>query len=208
MGKSVYSVVLSDEVIRLVDNVALKSGKSRSTMINEILADYVGVSTSKQRVDEILAVVTEAFVPHQRMRVLKRQESTIDFLSALDYRYNPRVTYSVEFFTGGESTCRLKIAMRTTNIELISLLNEFFADYIKLETHYSGKDNFSVIDGKLYRTLDFKDYKTSTEIALKISEYVNNIDTLINHYVQDCLIEKQKENLISRYLKIKDSIDF
>lgn len=208
MSKSVYSMVLSDEVISLIDDAAMKSGKSRSTLVNEILASYVGTSTSKQRIEEILTLVTEAFEPHRRMRVERKQQSTIDFLSALDYKYNPRVTYSVELFTEDEYTGYLKIALRTTNHVLITVINEFFNAFICLERKYLGNVEYSVIDGKLVRKLNFKEKNTTAEIALKLTDYVNNIDKFINAYTTDYFIGGQNENLENSYIQIKNEIDF
>lgn len=208
MSKSVYSMVLSDEVIALIDNAALKSGKSRSTLVNEILADYVGYSTEKQRIEEILSLVTEALEPHRRMRVERRQQSTIDFLSAINYKYNPRVTYSVELFTESENVGYLKIALRTTNSALIAVINEFFASFIMLEKKYLGNVEYSVSGGKLFRKLVFKNTDSTADIAIKISNYVDNIDKLINAYTNDYLSGVADENLKNNYLLIKDSIDF
>lgn len=201
-------MVLSDEVIALIDNAALKSGKSRSTLVNEILADYVGYSTEKQRIEEILALVTEALEPHRRMRVERRQQSTIDFLSAINYKYNPRVTYSVELFTENENVGYLKIALRTTNSALIVVINEFFASFITLEKKYLGNVEYSVSGGKLFRKLVFKNTDSTADIAIKISNYVDNIDKLINAYTNDYLSGVADENLKNNYLLIKDSIDF
>lgn len=208
MSKSVYSMVLSDEVISLIDDAAMKSGKSRSTLVNEILASYVGTSTSKQRIEEILTLVTEAFEPHRRMRVERKQQSTIDFLSALDYKYNPRVTYSVELFTEDEYTGYLKITLRTTNHVLITVINEFFNAFICLERKYLGNVEYSVIDGKLVRKLNFKEKNTTAEIALKLTDYVNNIDKFINAYTTDYFLGGQNENLENSYIQIKNEIDF
>lgn len=207
MGKSVYSMVLSDEVIKLIDNAALKSGKSRSTLVNEILANYVGCSTTKQRIEEILSIVSEAFEPHRRMRVERRQQSTIDFLSAINYKYNPRVTYSAELFTENENTGYLKITLRTTSKALINVINDFFVEFIGLEKKYLPEVEYSVVDGKLIRKLNFKDDASAADIAVKLTDYVNNIDKLINEYIQDYFMGKAEENLEKQYLKIRKGRD-
>lgn len=41
MSKSVYSVVLMDDVVDAVDRLAYEAGTNRSNMINRILAEYV-----------------------------------------------------------------------------------------------------------------------------------------------------------------------
>ena len=41
MSKSVYSVVLMDDVVDAVDRLAYEAGTNRSNMINRSLAEYV-----------------------------------------------------------------------------------------------------------------------------------------------------------------------
>ena len=53
MKKSVYSVVLSDEVIAKVDRIAYMNNTNRSNMINQILADYVSLTTPEKRISGI-----------------------------------------------------------------------------------------------------------------------------------------------------------
>lgn len=208
MSKSVYSMVLSDEVINLIDNIALKSGKSRSTLVNEVLANYVGYSTDKQRIEEIMSYALSAFESHRRMRVERRQQSTIDFLSAINYKYNPRVTYSAELFTDDEFSGCLRISLRTTNQALIEVINEFFNDFIAIERKYLGDVEYSVIEGKLLRKLKFKERNSTSEIAIMLTNYVSYIDDLINGYISDYFSGNASFNLERNYLKIKDGIDF
>ena len=42
MAKTVYSLVLDDEVMKLVDKAARRGGLSRSAYINQALAENVG----------------------------------------------------------------------------------------------------------------------------------------------------------------------
>ena len=42
MAKSIYSLLLDDDVIALVDRMAYAQGASRSALINRILAEHVG----------------------------------------------------------------------------------------------------------------------------------------------------------------------
>ena len=71
MGKSVYSMVLNDEVVALIDKKAVLSGLSRSQMINEILADAVGFSTEKQQIADVLERINALEIG--RLKVVRRQ---------------------------------------------------------------------------------------------------------------------------------------
>ena len=55
MKKSVYSLVLSDDVVEAVDRAAYQNGLSRSAMVNQILADYVSYTTPEKRMREIFS---------------------------------------------------------------------------------------------------------------------------------------------------------
>ena len=54
MNKSIYSLVLSDEVVEAVDALARGAGMSRSAMINRILAEKVAYVTPEMRLHGIL----------------------------------------------------------------------------------------------------------------------------------------------------------
>lgn len=53
MKKSVYSVVLSDNVISEIDKLAYINGTNRSNMINQILAEYVSLITPEKRIQNV-----------------------------------------------------------------------------------------------------------------------------------------------------------
>ena len=54
MKKSVYSLVLIDDLVEQLDHAAYARGLSRSGMINEILADYLSVVTPERQIQQTL----------------------------------------------------------------------------------------------------------------------------------------------------------
>ena len=48
MKKNLYSLTLSDEVVREVDALAHRMGTNRSNLINQILAEYVRYTTPER----------------------------------------------------------------------------------------------------------------------------------------------------------------
>ena len=205
MSKSVYSMVLDDEVVALIDREAFKRGRSRSQMINEVLAEFVGYSTEERRMIELIDNLNRLLAGTDRLRVVRRQQSAIDLLSALNYKYSPRVTYSVDLFPDGNYG-ELKIALRTTNVELIAITERFFNDFIEVERSAGIEAEYGVRDGKLVRKLDFSRVTSAKELADAISEYVNIIDKLFNDYVYDFPLGVAKRNLSVNFLKIKNVI--
>ena len=59
MNKSVYSLVLSDEIVQEIDRLAYEAGASRSAMINQILADYVRYTTPEKRMREVFSAIEQ-----------------------------------------------------------------------------------------------------------------------------------------------------
>ena len=53
MKKNLYSLTLSDEVVREVDALAHRMGTNRSALVNRILAEYVSVPTPERRWNDI-----------------------------------------------------------------------------------------------------------------------------------------------------------
>ena len=199
--KSVYSLVLSDDVIEKVDDLAFKRGVSRSQCINEILASSVGVDTKHKRISDIFDEIKNYIETVDNMRVQRRQQSSVDFLSALDYKYNPRVTYSVELFGDDYSSGELKIALRTTNPLLLTIIGDFFNDFIAVERAADQNIGYEVRDGKLIRKLDFTKAENKS-ISRAVTDYVNMLDRLLNAYVHD-YGANEKARLAANYEKVK-----
>ncbi|MFQ9143117.1 MAG: ribbon-helix-helix protein, CopG family [Oscillospiraceae bacterium] len=61
MKKNLYSLTLSDEVVREVDALAHRLGTNRSALVNRILSEYVSVPTPERRINDIFEAI-EALV--------------------------------------------------------------------------------------------------------------------------------------------------
>ena len=57
MGKSVYSLVLMDEVVDAIDQMAYRNNTSRSNLINQILAEHVSLATPEKRMKDVLSLI-------------------------------------------------------------------------------------------------------------------------------------------------------
>ena len=53
MKKSLYSLILSDEVVKRIDATAEQMGTNRSNLVNQIIADYVAYITPEMRIKHI-----------------------------------------------------------------------------------------------------------------------------------------------------------
>ena len=53
MKKTLYSLMLSDDVVREIDNLAHRMGTSRSNLVNMILAERVQLRTPEQQISDV-----------------------------------------------------------------------------------------------------------------------------------------------------------
>lgn len=200
--KNIYSLVLNSEIINLIDNVAYKKGVSRSTLVNQILADYVGYETDEQRLSNMFSLIDQIIESEQRMRLLSQNSASgFSIVSALNYKYSPRVTYSVDLNFDERYLGELNISCRTSKPELIDVISEFFSEIIKLEGKFLPYNvKYSLIDGKLKRKLvNTGVAKTANDVASLLTSYVKMLDELLNLYILDD-VGLRKRNLEKRFL--------
>lgn len=183
MGKSIYSLALSDEIMALIDGIAYKKGVSRSTMVNGILADFVGYETPEKQHESIISFIDNLVMGQSRMRLEPlRSDNGFSIVSALNYKYSPRITYTVSPAGGGMG--ELSVVYRTSKPELLSAISDFFASFIDIEKKHRGGGKYFVRDGKLKRTLDYSG-SSGEELATEIMNYVATLDKLLNAYIAD-----------------------
>ena len=185
MSKSLYSLLLNDEVVQKIDKMARINGMSRSSMIEKLLADAVGYETPQMRAGNIFEEIEKLLATSNSMRYLANQSQYMaSIISALDYRYNPAIKYSVEIFPSSKHLGQLKVMLRTQNTILIDLLSDFFNIYAYLEkTHYNSGAVHIYESNRFTRLFDFpKTPITTKELAEKLTVYVKHFDELLNLY--------------------------
>jgi predicted transcriptional regulator len=212
MGKSVYSIVLSDEVVEAVDALAYRMNTSRSNLINQILAERVSFTTPEMRMREIFSLVGQ-MLDGRFLPAPQNSESVMAVKTPLKFKYKPTVKYSVELsrsFSGYVG--RLKVTLRTQSEELIRLTERFFDFWSRLEQKYLGKffeGGFPCeISSKCY-TRDFCEVGggqlSDREIAQAISEYIRIFDKAITLYFDnvdnESEAQKQCEETYKSYLQ-------
>ncbi len=203
MSKSLYSVILTDEIVYEIDRLALRQNTNRSNLINQILAEYVSYVTPEMKINSIFKTI-EALInesTHLVPEVLP-QRSTMSLRGNLDYRYRPTVKYDVELFkTVEDSTIgRLSVVFRTQSEILLNRMNEFFKLWCYLESNVFKKDiTYSLSDGRFVRSITLNTNKSYTpkEIADAISSYIKLFDDCMKNYLSG----KYTENDILLKLK-------
>lgn len=189
MNKSIYSLVLSDSVVEAVDELARAAGMSRSSMINELLAQQVGCLTPEMRLRGVLAAAREAIGGGFYM-VEQPTVSTLCCRTALKYRYKPTVRYSVEIYSHSRLPYAglFKVQLRTQNPQLMGDFVDFFVCWGKLERayiapHLAQDIGYSTDDGKFTRELNMPQGRVSEdELGAAVADYIAMFDSALKAY--------------------------
>ena len=191
MSKTLYSLLLDEEVVRAVDGLAHRSGLSRSALVNRILAERLELHTPEARIAEVFRAMEALISPDPELvpRFVPNTQS-ISLKSALDYKYRPTVKYEVQLYRNGEETIgELNVLFRTQSAELLGLMGKFFQLWKELEDAYlAPRLGFclpcALYDGKFVRGIarPARDC-TSDELAAAISDYVRLFDRVMKGIV-------------------------
>lgn len=153
MSKSIYSLVLDDEVIALIDRQAYAEGQSRSALINRILAERVGYSTNEMQMRDIFrrmeAQLRDTLLP----MLAESNDTTYRMRSALSYKYNPTVKYTVALGRDGVSAGELRAQVRSRSDAFTLMMLQFFRLWEKLEEAYIGRTDVSFGPNRFSRKL-------------------------------------------------------
>lgn len=208
MSKSVYSLVLNDEVVEIVDRMARMNGLSRSNMIEKILADAVSYETPEIRANTVFEEIERLISASDSMRYLAQPSAYMaSIMSALDYRYNPAIKYSVELFPHSDHLGQLKVTLRTQNEILINLISDFYTFYAYIEKKHYNPNARHLFDGvKFTRLFDFPSVNVTTkDLAEHLTLYVKHFDELLNIYFNNLSNERLAFAMVEkRFVELKD----
>lgn len=191
MKKTLYSLMLNDEVVREVDALAHRLGTNRSNLINQILAEYVNYTTPERRINDVLSTIEQLMSPSRDLvPFFSPNTFSMSLKSSLEYKYRPTVKYEVELFRGSEEAIgELSVVFRTQSAALIGLMTEFFRLWKRTEDAHllpltGNRIEYALYDGKFVRGLAAPDRDCSAEeLAGAISEYIKLFDKLMKGYL-------------------------
>ena len=191
MKKTLYSLMLNEDVVREVDTLAHRMGTNRSALINQILAEYVNYTTPERRINDVLSAIDALMQPSRELVPFFAPNSfSMSLKSSLEYKYRPTVKYEVELYRGlEESIGQLSVVFRTQSMALIQAMTEFFRLWKQIEdTHLrpltGAHIDYALYDGKFVRSIAAPDKDCSTdELAQALSEYIKLFDKLMKAYL-------------------------
>lgn len=201
MKKTLYSLMLNDEVVREVDALAHRMGTNRSNLINQILAEYVNYTTPERRINDVLSTIQQLMSPSRDFVPFFAPNSySMSLKSSLEYKYRPTVKYEVELYrAGGDSIGELTVIFRTQSTALIQAMTSFFRLWKRIEDahlapYLNAPVSYALYDGKFVRSISMPDVDCSAEeLAQALSEYIKLFDKLMKGYLGGRLDDHEVE---------------
>lgn len=209
MKKSVYSLVLSDDIIEIIDRMAYQNQTSRSSMINNILAEALSYTTPEKRVYDIYDGIQNNMDSNIFQFLTTPSDTMLSIRSVMKYKYKPVIRYSLELYHSFEKTIgKIKVSFRTQSETLKSDLTEFLKLWAELENKYIIKYfpegiSYTIEDGRFTRTFrlpEAMEKQSNIEIANAISEYIKMFDEILKIYFANIENRRRASELaVKRY---------
>lgn len=193
MSKSLYSLILSDEVISRIDRMAVRENTNRSALVNQILAEYCSLVTPEKRIESVFDSVERLFGADSELAAFTTpNQPTMFFKTSLEYRYRPTVRYDLRLYPqiGDDGALgELTVTFRTQSAELLDRIDQFFRLWIASETESAPDDppQYALAPGRMTRSIHQKDGTdgelTAEELAEAISDYIRLLDTDMKAFI-------------------------
>jgi len=210
MRKSLYSIMLANDIIDAIDKLANQSEVDPSYVLNQILAEYLSIKIPQMNMKEVFDLIELNMNKSSFFKVnASLNDSMIYVKSPIEHEYRPALKYSVEIFEDNDIKIgKLKLIYRTYDMYALNRFNHFIDIWISLETHYIHKYfpknslQYEVDNGRFSRNLMIpKDIKPTTNKILSqgISDYIKELDKLLKLYLSN--IDFDAEEIEKKYVE-------
>lgn len=181
MKKSVYSIVLSDRVVSMVDSLAYREGMSRSAAINRILSEYLSMDTPEQQIKQLLDEVVDRLSSSETLRIMPTLSGGLLSVRApLRFKYNPTIKYSVELTIGANGADgEIRAAARTQSASLTAALDDFFSCFAA--SLQLPENAYRIESGRYFQRFSVGE-PDSRHTAERISEYIKFLQSAMDAY--------------------------
>lgn len=184
MAKSVYSLVLSDDVVAAIDVLAARQGYSRSALINHVLANYASLTTPETQSREIVAQAGRA--AEGKFSTSQTPAGTLTLRTALRYRYNPSVQYVVQITAGEDMLGQIRVSLRSQNEALLQHLEAFFMLWTDLEQQAAAlpakQASYNPQINRYVRTLRKPQGAQGADTGQAITDYICLLDECLKSF--------------------------
>lgn len=220
MKKTLYSLMLSEDIMHEIDLLAHRMGTNRSNLVNMILAERVEMQTPEQQLNDIFSGIERLLsASRELVPLFAPNTQRVSVRSSLKYKYNPTLRYEVDLagdFSPGEPIGTLTASFRTQSQGLLELLSMFFRCLCRIERRCLPLDiSYSLENGKFTRTLSYPVKRSSAggdmmlnpdEISQAVTDYVSLIDRMLKACVggadADALADMYAHDLAARPILI------
>lgn len=187
MKKSVYSLVLMDDIVEAIDEMAYTMNTSRSNLINQILAEKVAFVTPEQHLQTIFNRLSDYLKPYQNFQIqTQAADHMYSVKSALRYKYNPTIRYCLYLNQAAQGISgELRIISRTQSEVLYEYLDGFFSLWGSIEVEKQEITWQREEGAKWLRQLNLKDFQHPSQytyLANALSEYICMLDQGLKLY--------------------------
>lgn len=206
MKRSVYSLVLMDDVVEAIDELAYSLHMSRSNLINQILAEKVALVTPEQRLQRVFDQLSEYLKPYSHFQIQNQAaDHMYSIKSVLRYKYNPTIRYSVYLMQQeGKFVGQLRIISRTQSEVLYYYLDAFFKLWCYVENEWF-QALWEVEEGtKWLRTFQLEAFQGASkekQLASVLSRYIKALDDGLKIYFNELGQEETQYHLLKQHYK-------
>ncbi|MFV0413119.1 MAG: CopG family transcriptional regulator [Oscillospiraceae bacterium] len=185
MAKTLYSLILSSEVVAAIDGIAAREGVSRSALINHILAEYASLSTPEKRSKDIAQTAGQA--AGNSFRASVSPGGTLTLRTVLQYKYNPAISYVVDLREEDGTIGTVYLVLRSQNQDLLRHIRQFFALWAQMEGQYlpapPGKSSYTANTHRYGRQLRSPQSEPSgQQTGLALAEYITLLDACLQSF--------------------------
>ncbi|MBQ8350914.1 MAG: hypothetical protein IJY20_02575 [Clostridia bacterium] len=211
--KSVYSLMLDDGVVAAIDRLAYLQNTNRSGLVNQILAEYASYVTPEQRIREAFGRISALLDGQESFQLAMQPSDTmLSLRSALLYKYNPTVRYSVELFRSPDGEVgELRVSMRTQNSALTEYMMRFYRLWARVEETHIGRISWQAVEGKYSRRLVVRENRRADAAAVSpetlgelIAAYIRTFDRALKMFFQllddPAAAAQEIDEIYTRYL--------
>ena len=180
-----YSLMLMDDVVREIDRAAYLHNTNRSNLVNQILAEYLNVSTPEMICKEVFRKITELISAEPFQIALPVSGSSLSIRSSLQYKYRPTIKYSIELYRSfSDNIGELTVAFRTQSLQLLGELAEFFNYWLGIEEQYSDCEmQYLPQVGKFIRKININGEYSHQDISRALSNYILMFDQILKNFL-------------------------
>lgn len=199
MTKSIYSLLLSDEIVQKLDESAKENGLSRSAMADYVLSCYLGCVNDDADKRNVWAQTERILSSVSHMKFVNNAQTDMaQIVTDLPFKYNPKVVYRLQLSQREGVIAVVSLNTRTQNERLSALLVDFYKRLAVLEMQFLKNVSAACEGGKYVSVLYGKPSGTE-QTAYEIAEYVYTLDEMLKLWI--CGNEAHAAQIFCNYVR-------